>query len=264
MEIIKPFNDKNAVKIIAFAFAFSKRLTLEEMDILIENINKNNYLKEEFPKRDKQQEISMTIGPDGIPKPSQSLGGLICSKIENSKNAWILEINKDLLIITCSNYTRWKNIAETSFKYIDEIFGMIPGSDSRIANIALEYLDEFIVNSSQNWKESLFKNSEYLPQHVYSVNDYWHINHGFFFNIPNIEEKTLNTIATNFFADEMDGMQEKINIRMQHKVIYNSAIPYNKSKIIETFNYLHIYSKEEIFEKIINDSVLETFERGDQ
>lgn len=262
MEIIKPYNDKNAVKIIAFAFSFLKRLTLEEIDIVIEKINANKFLNSEFPKKDKQQEISMTIGPDGIPKPSQSLGGLVCSKIENSKNTWSLEINKDLLIITCRDYTRWQNISEASFKYIAEIFNMIPDSDSRIANVALEYLDEFVVvDSKKDWKKLLFKESEYIPQHIYTLDDYWHINHGFFFNISNIKEKTLNTVATNFFADEMDDMKEKINIRMQHKVIYNSAVPYNNSEIMEIFNNLHVYSKE-VFEKIINDSILETFERG--
>ncbi len=263
MDIIKPYNDKNAVKIIAFAFSFLKRLTLDEIDILIEKMNESELLNKEFQKKDKQQEITMTIGPDGIPKPSQSLGGLVYTKIEENKTTWTLEINKDLLIITCRNYSRWRSISEISYCYIEEIFNMIPDNENRIANITLEYLDEFLVDTTNEWKQSLFKESEYIPSHIYNLNDYWHFNHGYFLNIPEVNDKVLNTIATNFFADEMDNMKEKINIRMQHKVIYNPAIGYNKEKLIETFEKLHLYSKVEVFEKIIHDSILEKFDRGE-
>lgn len=264
VQSIKSYNESNSVKVIAFAMYFSKRLSQHEIDSLVDTIYNTEYFIQEFNSIDKQQEISMTITPDGTPKHTQSVGGIVSSKLNAKKTpTWTLELNKDLLLVTCRAYSRWEPVSHKAFSHIDEIFKIIQDSYSRIDNLTLEYLDEFIVlNKMEEWKRVLFKdNCKYLLANFYDLDDYWHINHGCFLKIDNVEAKVLDTYGINFFADEQDNMIEKVNIRMQHKVLFDSNSSLNKEKIEDVFSQVHIHSKN-IFESIVSDKILETFNRG--
>ena len=267
MDIIQSCNEKNAVKVIAFAFTFAKVLTLEEIETIIGNLQNDTLIQRSFNKLDRQQEFSMTIGPEGTSKSNQTMGGLVCSSLdeETKKVKWTLEVNKNSILITCRDYSRWDNVSPIAFELIAAIFKYIPESENRIGNLTLEYSDEFlIVKPHENWKKVLFKPSKFLLPNVFEINEFWHVNHGYFYPVSTKNENVLHTVAIQYYADEMDSLNEKVNIRMQHKVIYLDGITYDNKFINESFNELHIYSKANVFEEIISEEILEKFDRGVQ
>lgn len=268
MDLIKSYSQKNSVKVIAFAMFFVQRLSTKEIAQIVSSIKESAYFVDNFTEIKEQHEIAMTINEEGIPSHSRSVGGVICQK-KNAKNSllWDIEINKDMIVLRCTHYTRWKQVSEKFYQYITEIFKIDLIHDSKVINLTLEYLDEFLIlDEASDWKAELFQEeSKYLIKNAYEVNDFWHINTGYFkeLELETSSIKLLDNVNINYYADEEDDLKRKVNIKMQHKVISKEDISCNEdsSKIEKVFNAIHIHSKE-IFEDIINKKIKDEFEQG--
>lgn len=260
MQIVRSYANENAVKVVAFAMNFLSGLSQQEINALIDTIENDPFFKENFEKFQKSQEVSLTIQSDGIPKHEQSIGGLVCENTNPSGNniGWNLTINKNFLVTTCKVYTRWSDVRSKAIEFIDRMFTLVNNS-KEISQVTLEYLDEFeILNVNDNWKAELFRsNCNYILPNIYQLDDFWHINHGYFIKLENLEQKLLDTLNINYFADEQDNMKRKVNIAMQHVLLgLNQA--YSKADIQNLFDIIHTHSKQ-IFESIINETILEKF-----
>jgi uncharacterized protein (TIGR04255 family) len=260
MELVKAYSDTNAVKVIAFAISLEKELSSIEITELINRLKKNDILKE-FTEHQIQHVVSMVISQGDIPKQNNGVGGIIFNQKDDNKVTWSLIANKDSVIVTCRDYSRWNQVSVQALEYIDIVFKEL---NNNIAQITLEYLDEFeILDSTSNWKESLFENMcEYITPNIYNLNDFWHISQGYFIKLEDIEEKILDTVDINYFADEDDNLKHKVNIRMQHKLRHNRAISYSQNNIKINFNKIHEHSKN-LFFNIINDNILNQFNTGE-
>jgi len=260
MKIIKAYSEKNAVKVIAFAIYFSQKLSNEDIKALTSYIDESKFFKAEFKSIQNQDELAVTFTSDGVQTQTQTISGVLCNKQEPD---WSLTINKKAIVVTCKEYTRWNEISLNAYKYITEAFKSIP-KDKDILQITLEYLDEFeILDSNSNWKEVLFKrDSSYITSNIYTLDDFWHINQGYFIKLQDLEQKLLDTIDINYFSDERDDFKNKINIRTQHVLHFDSSYNYNDENIKKIFDTMHIHGKD-IFEKIIHDNILDKFSRGE-
>lgn len=258
--VIKPFTDTNAVKVVAFALKLEENFTFEALSAVIEKLRCDDFFKKEFNKINDQVEVSLTIGPDGSVQHNQSMNGIVFEKKENedSQPSWVVSINKDSILVNCFQYTRWKNIFPESESIISKVFKII--GSKNIESITLEYLDEFeILDVSSDWIKSLFKqDSGYLLKNIFECKSFWHINHGYFIDIDGLSESILNNLFINYFADEHDGLKNKVHVRAQHRLGLNEE--YDNANIARYFNAIHEHSKS-IFENMIHDDILELFDR---
>lgn len=252
MKTIEPFSERNAVKVVAFGFNFTSRISDTEMELLIEKLNNDVILSKEF-KSNITEEISMTIGPDNVSHQKITKGGIFFNKDDN----WIINISKEFIVITCREYSRWHIIAPIVYNYLSNLFQII---NNELNQITLEYLDEFkILNTETEWKKELFNiDSKYINQNIYNINDYWHLNQGAFIKINDISHKLLDTISINYFADEQDNFNNKINIRSQHILLFENQEKFNKDIFENYFDKIHKHSKN-IFENIINKNIIKEF-----
>ncbi|CUV65490.1 hypothetical protein BN3087_380006 [Sulfurovum sp. enrichment culture clone C5] len=263
MQLVKSYNDDNAVKVIAFAVNFMP-LSVEEMVKLISKLDTQNnieYFDKEFNIKKPTQEVTMTIHADGTQQHELSIGGIMYEKTNDTDMLiWNLTINKNSIIVSCREYTRWDAISAKAIEFISKVMDNIV--NMKITHITLEYIDEFeIINHNGKWKEELFKtNCDYNLSHIYKLDDFWHINHGYFFDHKNLKFKLLDTLNINYFADENDNLKHKVNVITQHMLTQINE-SYDKSNIKKYFDIIHQHSKE-IFEAIINDNILKTFNRG--
>lgn len=263
MQIIKPYANNNAVKVVAFAINFLSGFSQQEINSLIEVLMNASYFNDNFNNSQKSQEMSLTIHADGTQAHEQSVGGIVYENIgeANPNLGWSLTINKNFILVTCRVYTRWDEVSLKAIGFITHIFNMID-KNKEIAQITLEYLDEFeILATGSNWKEKLFKQDcKYILSHINDLSDFWHINHGYFIKLENLEQKLLDTLNINYFADEQDNLKQKINIASQH-VLLEMNQAYNEENIKEKFNIIHQHSKR-IFEEIVHADILAGFDRG--
>lgn len=262
MELFKSYSKANAVKVIALAINLEHDIETTSIKKLIDKLKENQKIKDDFNEEQIQTVVSMTFNQDGIPNQKNSIGGIVFNKKEDNKILWSLIVNTDSVVVTCRNYNRWCGVSELALKYIDVVLKEI--NNIKIAQLTLEYLDEFeILQIQSDWKKQLFKeNCEYITPHIYQLDAFWHISHGYFINLSDVDEKMLDTIDINYFADEADNLKHKVNMRMQHKLLYNSSIVYNKENIFDFLNKIHIHSKD-IFFKLVSDKVTEKFNAGE-
>jgi len=262
MELFKSYSKENAVKVIAFAINFEQEIALINITELIDKLKENQKIKDNFNEEKIQTVVSMTFNQDGIPNQKNSIGGIVFNKKEEDKILWTLIVNKDSVIVTCRDYSRWDTISTQALDYIDIVLNEIDSIN--ISQLTLEYLDEFeILQIKSDWKRSLFKNDcEYITPNIYQLDDFWHISQGYFIKLSDIDEKILDTIDINYFADETDNLKHKVNMRMQHKLLYNASISYNKENISNCFNKIHIHSKD-IFFKIVDSKITNKFNIGE-
>jgi len=247
MNFIKAYSDKNAVKVI------------------IDAINTTPYFQRSFPETKEQAEISFSVTPDGTTQQTITKNGIVLYSSLEKNAKWMININKEIILITCKEYSRWANISNEAYRHLQELIKIIDHT-TQIAQITLEYLDEFeILNPSEDWKEELFRsNSKYLNTNIFSLNDFWHINQGYFVQLPDLSNKHLDTININYFADEKDNLKHKVSIRIQHKLLIEPAQSINEIKYIkDCYESLHVHSKM-AFENIVSNKVLETFDRGEE
>ncbi len=257
--IIKPFAEKNAVKVVAFAIQLTEQFSPDHIASIVNITRETQFFKDEFSNFTDQVEMSLTIGPDGVQQHSSANGILFEKKESDEQISWTTSINKDSIIVTCRAYTRWEQIAPKALKIINEVFSIT--KSVKIAQITLEYLDEFhIISQQYDWKKQLFRdNCNYILPSIYDNDSFWHINYGYFINISDLAQPLLDNLFINYFADEQDELKHKVNVRAQHKIVVDDN--YDESFIAKYFGVIHFHSKS-IFEEIIHDNILKLFDRG--
>lgn len=248
MNYVESYSKQNAVKVIAFDVKLAKNISVEEMNILIDSHSKSSDYKST-----PQQQVSMTIGPDGVSQQVIQNSGVVLET-----GSWKITINKEQVSITCAAYSRWHTIFPEAIRYFKEVFSQV---DSSVSHIILEYHDEFnVLNSKEAWLNELFaKDCNYLTPDIYTLNSFWHVHYGYFTSNDKFDNDLLDNIRINFFADEKDSLKEKVNIVTQHVLAYQTE--QKLEDITNDFNEIHIHSKQ-IFEQILNDDILKEFEGG--
>lgn len=247
MRFVKPFSSNNAVKIVGFAINFSE--TVSDIEIVIENIKKDENFEKFYSSI--SEEITTIITPDNITQQRSSKAGIVLQSSD-----WVINLSKEMLIISCKKYTSWTEVSKQVFEYINIVLKYLKKD---INQIALEYLDEFeILDIKSNWKDELFvKDSKYLNENIRDLDDFWHINQGRYLKLDEIDSKVLDSINVKFFANQRDGLKNKVNLMCQHRVVFQKHKEYDE-KIENYFDILHTHTKE-IFENIINKNIIENF-----
>lgn len=261
MKSIEPYSKHNAVKVIAFAIKFSENISNENIKKLIVSIRETVFFTKEFG-NNMQNEIALTT-IQNTGQQTQALSGVICDKInEKSKLEWSLIVNKEMILIKCTTYTRWSEVSQIAYEYIEEVFKLMDVNNQQISQIKLEYLDEFkILDNRTNWKQVLFTDeNKYLTSNIYESDDFWHIDTGSFIKFSQLDERILEIVNIQYFADEEDELKHKINIRMHHTLDYNKK--YNSNAIVSIFDIIHFHSKN-IFENIIHNNILKDCDIGE-
>jgi uncharacterized protein (TIGR04255 family) len=254
-------SERNAVKVVAFAFRMVERFSDEHIKVILKKAKESEELKEIFGEPKEQQMFSTTINPDGTQQHSSGLGGVLFEKSNSDPNkqfGWRVLINVDQILFQCMEYTRWQSVFEELKNYIEQVFNLIE-SDLPTHQISLEYLDEFILHHPEsNWKKELFaEDCSYILPNIYELEDFWHINHGYFITKPELGHKMLDTLNINYFTDEQDAMKQKIQIRTQHNLLLGKSL-YEKNKFFNYLDEMHTHSKS-MFETIIRKEVRDEF-----
>jgi len=217
-------NSNNAIEKVAFIFVLSAQIN----DIVIKNVITNYQntpdMIAKLPRCQPQNMISFQIGPMAEQQPhmqSPMMNGVIFDTLlPDGRQKWFVNLSNNFLTIGCSAYTRWPEIWATAKEYIDFFMPVLEGNS--IQEIGIEYIDEFgISDISQDWKKELFREgNNFIPNHIWSRDDFWHIHQGYFLNH---EHKILNNINMNYFLDEK--MSPKVVIQTHHKTTCSDLIP---------------------------------------
>lgn len=248
MSHVKPSNEQNAIKVVAFALEFIEEIEEALIHEVITLYQSNNKLKETLPRKELHQSVTIQLGSpqQATPKP---VGGITFDYLSpDGTQKWALSLTTNALIISCAEYTRWEKIWLQAKEYFSLILPLL--SKKHFSLVALEYIDEFIIESDSppnEWKKKLFKeDSKYIPANIYETKNLWHSHHGFISNEVDDDVNTIHNINIDHIQEQ--NLENKIIIRTLHKSQFLQPKLYDAdflNKIVEKiFNKSHDENKE--------------------
>lgn len=217
-------NSNNAIEKVAFVFVLSEQINDIVIKNLITNYQNSPNMIAKLPRCLPQNMISFQIGgmieqPQHVQSPMMN-GVIFDTLLPNGRQEWFVNLANNFLTIGCSDYTRWDEVWVTAKEYINFFMPALEGNS--IQEIGIEYIDEFRISDiSQDWKKELFREeNDFIPSHIWSKDDFWHIHQGYYLNH---KHKILNNININYFLDEQ--MRHKVVIQTHHKTTCSDLIP---------------------------------------
>jgi len=224
-------NSNNAIEKVAFIFVLSAQINDTVIKNIITNYQNNPDMIAKLRRCQPQNMISFQIGSGMLEQPqhihSPMMNGVIFDTLlPDGRQKWFVNLANNFLTIGSSDYTRWDEVWATVKEYIDFFMPALEGNN--IQEIGIEYIDEFgISDATKDWKKELFREgNDFIPNHIWSKNDFWHIHQGYFLNH---EHKILNNINMNYFLD--DKMSPKVVIQTHHKTTCSNLIPISNNTL---------------------------------
>jgi len=223
MNNINTQNSNNAIEKVAFVFVLSTSTNDVIIKKLITNYQNTPEMIAKLPRCQPQNMISFQIGvtlEQSQHTHSPMMNGVVFDTLlPDGRQKWFVNLSNNFLTIGCSAYTRWDEVWTTVKEYLSFFLPVLEGNS--IQEIGIEYIDEFkISDASKDWKKELFReNNDFIPNHIWAKDDFWHIHQGYFLNH---EHKILNNINMNYFLDEL--MCHKVIIQTHHKTVCSDFI----------------------------------------
>jgi uncharacterized protein (TIGR04255 family) len=218
-----PANDGvHAIVSTVFSFYFSKKLDVNEIQKLKENLSPDKLENAGLPLPDikeiKEFVLSATHGKAEEPQISDA-GVELHWYSSNGGLDWIMTANNSFIQIQCFNYTRWADI----FKHVRTLVSLITPTSQEMENLhiskaLLHYVDQFDYAPESEYKlETLFKeDTDYLAKHCFSRDKLWHCHNGWFEEIE--AYKCLNQL--NIEGIEMDNTS--YSVMVSHSQVFDS------------------------------------------
>lgn len=218
MNYVEPSNERNAIKVVAFALEFIEEIEESLIYELIGLYQKNDRLKDALPRKELHQSVVLQLGGSQQATPKQAGGVTFDCLSPDGTQKWAVSLRTNALIVSCAEYTRWDDIWLQAKEYFSLILPIL--SEKHFSLVALEYIDEFIIKNgsrASEWKDELFKeDSRYIPSNIYEIQDLWHSHHGFISNEQN-DITTLNNVDIDYISEKGFVKTDKIIIRTLHK-----------------------------------------------
>lgn len=258
MPNVKPCNEQNAIKVIAFAFEFQEEIEeslIHELILLYQNTDE---LNKSFPRKELLHSMTVQISEHGQQTQNQKLSGITFDRLmPNGTQELAISIRNNSVVISCGKYTRWNEIWEKAKSYFKIILPVL--SDKTLTLVGFECIDEFIITDISNWKDELFNSSsKYIPSNISELVDLWHSHHGFLINDNEpVEHKTLNNINVNYISETGASSINKILIRTQHQSRLKLPVKYNadffENIADKIMNKNHNFNKELMMDLLSDD-----------
>ena len=220
---LKPVGETHAVKTMAFvvecAVPFDHH-TVKKAFLL------HDQLKGDLPRRTEHRAVTVDLDQHAPPgqyvEGKSDLGGFTFDFLKSDGRAkWSLTVRHNQIIVSCSEYLRWRSIWMTAKRYFEVMFPTLLSMDGqRIAAFGLQYIDQFTWEGDVKFKAKyLFDpKTKYIAPHSFELDNLWHSYHGFFSDVSDpVEHRQLNVMNVDFRRDEEKLQTHNIIINGTHK-----------------------------------------------
>lgn len=256
---IKPFDEHNAIKEVAFVIELTDPVGNKTIEKLL-NMHSNNIedFNKKLPSVEKLYHIHISSKDEFARK---FVNGLMFSEFQNDGTAkWSLSIKDNQLIVKCGKYTRWVDVWGTAKDFILFILNQLGKLEEiKWEAAGLEYVDEFeVIGEENDWVNQLFSESnDYLPKNIYNLNhQLWHCNQGWFSNIDDISQNLNNVDVSKL--QKADSGNIVIKIRTAHITRFHKKnTQFVDTQLIEKYMNENHGSNKAIFKNLLTPVMCE-------
>lgn len=146
--------------------------------------NHHQAFKSHLPKATDGQDMQFTFAPNGQPVGSTTFPTVAFERFrEDGTLSWRLMLQGNQAFVNCLIYTGWEEVWKISKERLSDVQTALIGTDARITNVQLQYINEF------DWKGSIDSYSlqgllnmegDHLPKSLARRGSLWHCNTGWF------------------------------------------------------------------------------------
>lgn len=182
--ISKPLNEKNAIESVAFAVVCQE--TFNATSIVAVQKAFDSFAAELpgiEPIHAKVFNINQTQGLK-IDPAQYAIGFSRFHAHTNGMHSWRFNIQANMLIVTCFDYTNWDWVSPQAFKYLTTAISELE-STNKVIEVGFQMVDKFIYEpkippSSYSVYEVFRKDCQYLTAKAASSGLLWHVYQGWF------------------------------------------------------------------------------------
>lgn len=201
-----PIRKTNAIDEIAFVVQFEKDIddkTLAQLMAL------KDELSSDLPYNEVINVFHTVFSAQGTGSSTSKPGGVVCAKKfegEPSRFAWSVKIVSKNIVVTCSEYTNWKEVKEKALGFLAIVLKKLDLEENPVAEIVFQCVDKFIYTGTpeQYQMSNVFnvESASFLTPHATQAppggRPYpyaWHINQGWFSSHEDMQ--VLNNLSLN-------------------------------------------------------------------
>lgn len=267
MTTVVPIAGPHAIKTVSFGLEWQEPLQ-EDLLILLRALHLK--VRDRLPRVIQHQEIGFQIVVSPAPPvqetpPKPRLSGLSFEALQpNGEPGWSLAIQRNFLAVTCHVYSRWNDIWPLAK---DLLLPFVPvlARECGISVIGLQYVDQFrAIGASERFRAAdLFRDgSQFLPKHVFELDDLWHSHHGFF---QAMTAPTAHRRLNNIDVDVVNANEERlIQITTAHRALLDQPATDGAALLVDKDGgelhhhmvELHQVNKQ-LLRQLLNDDICE-------
>lgn len=260
MSNISPCHEKNAIQSVAFALEFIQEIAVDTLQQAMELHEKDEALRMDLVRVGKQEALNIQIN-NGVQVAHSELGGVSFESLSDTGNPlWTVQLHKKGIAVICRDYSRWEYVFPQAQAYFSKFLFLV--SEMDIGTVALEYVDEFLIDDIKlEWKSELFNDkTKYIVNNIFETDDFWHSHHGFFTTSDKpLDYKVLNSVNIEYVS-EVPSNNYKVVIRTQHKSAVKLKI--ENSKIYEIIESNHALNKSILID-LLSENMLDRIKLKD-
>lgn len=217
-----PLRDKNAIESASFAIVLNEPLNSEFDAIKQACLG----LKEELPG---DESIAPPLGlfqqvaggtPLNLPFSFPPIGLSRFSTNRDGTREWQLDVNGNLIVASCFNYTKHSEVWQKMRKLISTVIGAT-SQDFNIVEIGYQVVDKFLYPanadvSEYNIFEVFSETSPFLTSQASKSGYLWHVHQGWFDTEPTTHTRMLNQL--NLASNEVVSPEPQLVTIIDHRV----------------------------------------------
>lgn len=209
----------------------------------------------------------MEFNPAGPPEAPKLAPGVSFERVKpNGDIAWRLALEQNMLIVNCTEYTRWDEVASVAVGRLVEAMEALEIAIESATAITLEVIDAFFWTDEArkpSARDLFTEENSFLPSYIKESSALWHVHQGQFLQPsgdqwPKHWTRCLDRV--NLDANEVQSryrysidhqMRLDLNFERSERLGFEAA--QSKLELRRAFDYMHHRNKEVVAELLIAD-----------
>lgn len=187
---LKPLHEAHAIQEVRMAIELASPVTSKVIGEALKLYRSNKWLSDFLPgyREPPTFKIGISEGAESeLPVtqkgPGEPSSAIFDRVLPNGTPEWRMMAAKNVVVVTCTQYTRWGEVWGNARRMIRAIMPAYDDVKAEISVFGLQFIDKFIWEGEPNAfrPEHLFKrDSDLLPRAVFSWDETWHTHLGDF------------------------------------------------------------------------------------
>ena len=172
----------------------------------------------------------------------------------DASQAWVLQAQGNLLLVTCFDYTNWRDVWARANRYLTTMIRAVT-TPIHLAEVGFQVVDKFICpeggdRSKYDVNEVFVEACPYLTSKVKTSGHFWHVHQGWFEETEGLETEEARTLHQ---LNLTNGEEQLEQVRIATTIDHRGAVRFGQSGMsLQSLSLSHLSPTEQPLEIIFS------------